>query len=91
MSFHFFNGTIYGAYADTGPGTIIVDPFADIRAIGAADALVLSAGPRTVTINGNISTESGVGVWVRDASPSRSNISVGAAHNSERAARLPDV
>lgn len=86
MSFHFLNGTTYDAYSDTGPGSIIVDPFADIQATGTSDALTLSSGPWTVTINGNISTESGVGVWVKGASPSQSKITVGAdavisAHN----------
>ena len=46
MSFHFLNGNVYlSAFADTGPGTITVDPFADII-VNGADALSLSGAPR---------------------------------------------
>lgn len=59
MSFHFLNGNTYGAYADIGPGSIIIDPLATIQATGAA-ALALQSGPWTIDINGKVEATSGL-------------------------------
>jgi Ca2+-binding RTX toxin-like protein len=67
MSFHFLNGTTTAAYADTGPGTIIVDPRALIFATAAAtDALTLSAGPWTLKLNGTVLAQDGDAVVLKD-------------------------
>ena len=75
MSKHFLNGTVYGPYTDTGPGTIIVDPFADIQAAGAFDALTLNAGPWKVTVNGSISAVDGKAINL--VGPELSNVTIG--------------
>jgi hypothetical protein len=56
MSFHFLNGNSYGAYTDTGPGTIIVDPLATIQAATGDSALVLASGPWQLTVNGAVNS-----------------------------------
>jgi Ca2+-binding RTX toxin-like protein len=75
MSKHFLNGTISGPYTDTGPGTIVVDPFADIQATGAFDALTLDTGPWKVTVNGSISAVDGAAIQL--VGPELSNITIG--------------
>jgi Ca2+-binding RTX toxin-like protein len=67
MSFHFLNDTTTPAYADTGPGTIIVDPRALIYATAAAThALTLSAGPWTLKLNGTVLAQDGGAVVLED-------------------------
>src|SRR4029079_4595690 len=63
MSRHFFNGTIYDAYSDTGPGTILVDPFATIiTAAGSSDALTHNGGTWDITISGVVCSLDGTAV-----------------------------
>jgi Ca2+-binding RTX toxin-like protein len=76
MSFHFLNGNSYGAYADNGPGSIIVDPLATIQANGAA-ALTLQSGPWTMNINGKIEATGAVGIYL-SSSGTVSTVKLGA-------------
>lgn len=77
MSQHFTTGT-YGAYADTGPGSIIVDPTAEIHATGNLNALSLTSGPWQVTINGNLTSDGGDTLYLQDTCAFVSNVSIGA-------------
>lgn len=78
MSKHFLEGT-YGAYADTGPGTIVVDLGANIISGGANEAgLTLSSGPWAVKINGNLVARDGNGIDLKDTGDLVSNVTIGA-------------
>ena len=78
MSFHFLNGTIYLIpYSDTGPGTIIVDPFANILvAKVGSDAMTLASGPWTLKVNGSVWAQDGDAVILKD-SGFRSEVKIG--------------
>ncbi len=76
MSFHFFNGTTSGAYADTGPGTIIVDPLAEVHGTTNA-ALTLASGPWTVTVKGNVHSDSDEAIVLSDGGAFVSTIAIG--------------
>ena len=78
MSFHFLNGTSYGPYSDTGPGTIIVDPLAEIHAVGqVTSALTLFAGPWTVKIDGTVDSEDAHAITILGGGKYRSNVTIG--------------
>jgi Ca2+-binding RTX toxin-like protein len=78
MSFHFLNGTISGAYADTGPGKIIVDRGASINTNNAAtDALSLSSGPWTIIIDGAVGASFGDAIDLGGVGAFVSNVTLG--------------
>jgi Ca2+-binding RTX toxin-like protein len=79
MSFHFLNGNTYGPYADTGPGTIIVDPLATIQATGAA-ALNLQSGPWTIDIKGTVQA-TGASALYLSSSGTVSRVTLGGGAN----------
>ena len=80
MSFHFLNGTNYFLpYSDTGPGTIVVDPFANIWVTqGGADAMTLSSGPWTLKLNGSVQADDGYAVVLKDSGSFVSKVAIGA-------------
>lgn len=78
VSFHFLNGTTYGPHSDNGPGTIIVDPLANIDGGGATSALALAGGPWTLRINGRVTADDGFAISLYSGGGFVSNITVGA-------------
>lgn len=68
MSFHFLNGTNYLLpFSDTGPGTIVVDPFANLHLFQVGtDAMTLAAGPWTLKLNGVVQAADGDAVVLKD-------------------------
>jgi Ca2+-binding RTX toxin-like protein len=76
MSFHFLNGNTYGAYADTGPGSIIVDPLATIQSTNVA-ALTLQSGPWTIDLNGKVQATGAAGIYL-SSSDTLSTLRLGA-------------
>jgi len=75
---HFSNGNFYGPSSPTGPGTAIVDPFANILADGAGvTALELNSGPWTVTINGSVRSNQFYAVELSISGSFVSNLAIG--------------
>ena len=78
MSLTFLSGIFYPAQTDTGPGTVVVNAFANIfTTVAATDALSLSSGAWTITVNGGIYAGDGDGIHLTTASPTPSTITVG--------------
>src|SRR5262245_41130296 len=75
MSFHFTVGT-YGAYADVGPGDIVVDATAEVHSTVAAAALGLSLGPWTVTIKGKLTADIGDALYLATAGQMISTVTI---------------
>jgi Ca2+-binding RTX toxin-like protein len=80
MSKHFLSGQTYDAYTDTGPGSIVVDPLAEIHAVGpVTSALTLFAGPWTAKIDGTVDSEDAHAITILGGGKYRSNVTIGAA------------
>jgi Ca2+-binding RTX toxin-like protein len=78
MSFHFLKGTTSDAYADIGPGKIIVDRGAVVHTnIAATDALALSSGPWTLLIDGAVGAGDGDAIDLGGLGAFVSNITLG--------------
>src|SRR5262245_4946637 len=80
MSKHFLGGRTYGAYTDTGPGTIVVDPLARIIGLNAASALTLAGGGWNITVAGTVYAD-GIAIKLSDQGPFVSNITISADGN----------
>ena len=77
MSFHFLNGiTYFSSTTDTGPGTIIVDPFARIVAVPSTNALTLLDGAWDIVVSGTVFSGSETAIALTTPGSFVSNITI---------------